>query len=326
MGTGWDLIGLVLSEYTPTFLQFTFGSTYAGYYQPQGVYTLREGDAFTMVVRASTCTGVVHFNAGPVPLKCRATPRGMVAMGDSYSSGEGREPYDTGTAGGGDTCHRNATAWPRVLAASDPSIGTLTHIACSGATAAAITGSFKHESAQIKQLKAVRPTPDVVTISLGGNDVGFASLLKQCYLADCWRLGGITKAQNLIKNTLPGVLASVYAKVRAAAPGASVYAVGYPRIFPVLQDETTHCGWLTSTERIKVNLLGDLLNTTEAATAQQAGVTYVPTLDALAGHELCTLNSWMAPVTSRVPTHQEEGHPTPRGHEAMEQLVRKAID
>ena len=72
-----------------------------------------------------------------------------------------------------------------------------------------------------------------MTISVGGNDAGFADVLTECatpwWAGDC--NGAIDDAQAFINNTLPGRLSTLYASIRTKAPSARVVVVGYPRIF-----------------------------------------------------------------------------------------------
>ena len=93
------------------------------------------------------------------------------AMGDSYSSGEGNPPYDPGTNGG---CDRSQAAFGRQFAADTPSIGAtgIQHIACSGATIANLTTTGQNgEQPQISQMYS---GSKLVTVTIGGNDIGFA--------------------------------------------------------------------------------------------------------------------------------------------------------
>lgn len=60
-----------------------------------------------------------------------------VAMGDSFSSGEGNPPFEAGTDEGGvNECHRSDRAYPRLIAGSSngiPSLSLTDFRACSGA-------------------------------------------------------------------------------------------------------------------------------------------------------------------------------------------------
>jgi lysophospholipase L1-like esterase len=251
--------------------------------------------------------------------------RTLVAMGDSYSSGEANPPFDPGTdVKKGDHCHRSAQAWPRLLAAADPTITLEAHIACSGATTKDITSTrFDHEPPQISQLEALAQPPQLITITIGGNDFGFGSVLANCFLANCVIDHRLITARNYIEKTLPGVLGQAYDSIRAAEPGISVAVIGYPRIFPRRQSATRNCNWLSSTERSQLNGLATLVNSVIGTAAHQDGFTYVPTLGAFYGHEECTAHSWLYPI-AKTPLPYD-GHPLLAGQRALAKIVRAAL-
>ena len=257
-----------------------------------------------------------------------ASVQALVAMGDSYSSGEGNPPFDPDTDTFFDTCHRSAQAWPRLLAAADKTISMQALIACSGATAADLTTQkFKTEPPQVVQLQALpQPVnmPRLITVTIGGNDVGFASILTDCYISflDC--SGRIAEAQQYIKDTLPQVLATTYAAISNADPKASVAVVGYPHLFPEAQADVSGCDWLDNTKRTQLNDLAVMLNTAVGAAARKAGFTYVPILNVLNGHEECVKNnSWLYPIGKGPLVY--DGHPVAAGQQAIEMAVQKAL-
>ncbi|HSW78005.1 MAG TPA: hypothetical protein VLG36_04360 [Candidatus Chromulinivoraceae bacterium] len=95
-----------------------------------------------------------------------------VAMGDSFSSGEGNSPFEYGTdIPNVDTCHQSSVAYPRLLQ-NDASLnlGTTAFVACSGATTSAITSAYNNE---VPQAAALSNSTQKVTLTIGGNDVGF---------------------------------------------------------------------------------------------------------------------------------------------------------
>jgi lysophospholipase L1-like esterase len=247
-----------------------------------------------------------------------------VALGDSYSSGEANPPFDPGTNITGDKCHRSAGAWPRLLATSDPTITMEAHIACSGAKTKDITSQwFNSEPPQIDQLSALSQPPQLITITIGGNDVGFKSVLRNCFLFDCWVDHRLTTAKNYIEKTLPDVLATTYDAIHAAAPDTPVAVIGYPRLFPLTQTATHNCGWLTPTERTKLNDLATLLDSVIGTAARNAGFTYVSTLNALSGHEECQSDSWLYPIGDRPLVY--DAHPIAKAEQALEAVVRTAL-
>jgi lysophospholipase L1-like esterase len=241
----------------------------------------------------------------------------LAALGDSYSSGEGNPPFDPAADG----CDRSAQAWPLLAAAKLR--WKATNLACSGAqTANVVDTPFKGQPPQVAALAALRPRPDVVTITIGGNDAGFANVLGACFspaIPDC---AGIVEAAEVgILTVLPGRLADTYRAVEAAAPKAKLVVVGYPRLVPADQSDVTGCGSaLTDAERQALNHAADVLNAVIAVEAWLAGARYVDVSRTLAGHELCTSDSWLVPLTAA-----GAGHPNLEGQQAIAHRVAPAL-
>jgi lysophospholipase L1-like esterase len=263
----------------------------------------------------------------PTPTPTTTPPPVYVVLGDSYSSGEGNPPYDLGTNTGTDKCHRSPKAWPRMLATQDSPVGTLSQFACSGAITSDITSTSRSgESPQITALKGLRHVPSLVTITIGGNDIGFANILKDCVtslaVGGCAGDGTLQRASNKISKLVPTLVKTLQA-VESAAPGADVVLVGYPSLFPTKFTNTTslHCAWLGPRENKGLVALAAQLNSAEQSAANQTGVGYVPTLTVLSGHELCTGKSWVAALTAANAGSQAAGHPLGQGQQAMEAAV-----
>lgn len=111
----------------------------------------------------------------------------VVIMGDSYSAGEGAGDYLPGTFGrGGTLCHRSPHTYGRALWGDERS-----NIACSGAISQDLYNSnheFDEEPSQLEQLEALlgEQAPDLVLLTLGGNDVNFGDVVVRCILIrDC---------------------------------------------------------------------------------------------------------------------------------------------
>src|ERR1700759_3202708 len=99
-----------------------------------------------------------------------AAPSGAryVALGDSYSSGDGAGSY--GTSG---SCDRSANAYPQQWAnANDPA--SFSFVACAGATVSDVLNS---------QVSSLSASTTLVSITIGGNDVGFSTVMATCVLA-----------------------------------------------------------------------------------------------------------------------------------------------
>lgn len=239
-----------------------------------------------------------------------------VALGDSYSSGEGNPPFDkTG-------CHRSAASWPHQLVAAMRDVTLTVNIACTGAKLGALTAPYKGQKAQVKALAEL--DADLVTVTIGGNDAKFGPVLRECLLRDC---RGMLKANEAKVTALAKQLPPVFARIKAAVNSETrVVVVGYPRIFPTTQAKTVKCGWLEPHERKTLNRLGSRLDSIEKAAAEQAGVEFISVLNALDGHELCTKTSWMFRLSVTCARDTKCGHPLKQGQKAIADVVRGVLE
>jgi lysophospholipase L1-like esterase len=173
----------------------------------------------------------------------------------------------------------------------------------------------------VAALAALRPRPRVVTIAIGGNDVGFANVIGACFtpaVADC--TGIVAAAEAGVLTVLPGRLADTYRAVEAAAPQAQLVVVGYPRLFPAHQSDVTGCDWLKDDERQALNEAADLLNGVIEVEAWLAGARYVDVSRTLKGHELCTSDPWLVPLPL-----DGAAHPNAEGQQAIARRVARAL-
>src|SRR5690349_19514105 len=171
-----------------------------------------------LAVLASSASALLAVPLLAVTPPAHAAAPSYVALGDSYSSGVGTRSY----LADGTSCQRSVYAYPSLIASARGY--ALNFRACSGATVADVTST---------QLSALNASTSYVTISVGGNDAGFSSVLTTCaqpsWASSCG--AAIDRAQAYITTTLPGSVRTLYGKIRTRAPGAKVVVVGYPRIF-----------------------------------------------------------------------------------------------
>ncbi|MGO4599864.1 SGNH/GDSL hydrolase family protein [Terrabacter sp. 2RAF25] len=228
-----------------------------------------------------------------------------VALGDSYSSGTGTRTYISD----GTSCQRSVYAYPSLDAAS---LGlALTFRACSGATVADVTNT---------QLSALSSSTAYVTISVGGNDAGFADVLTECaqpaWMSDC--NGAIDGAQSVINNTLPGRLSTLYSSIRTKAPNAKVIVVGYPHIFN--GEDCNAFTWFSPTEESRLNATADLLNSRTSSAAAARGFTFVNPAQKFVGHAVCDSPEWLNGLSNPI---SESYHPNVAGHRDGYAVVTK---
>jgi len=252
-----------------------------------------------------------------------------VALGDSYSAGEGVPPYRPGTDTLRDRCHRSTRAYSRLVSRAGlvPGVRFSTSFyACSGATTANVLSTSRFgEQPQITR-PALRRA-HLVTISIGGNDAGFSRVVAACSrLAPraCYRGPTATKLLAGIEN-LRGTLSSTYDAIRAeAAPGAKIIVLDYPNLFP-----THSCGKLRSLFPLKAQAFlrraGAVLDDTIRLAAGDAHVQFVDVRAAFAGHELCSSDEWLdflvAPRRHRVTAVTGSFHPNARGQAAYARVL-----
>ncbi|MFC9649112.1 MULTISPECIES: SGNH/GDSL hydrolase family protein [unclassified Streptomyces] len=218
-----------------------------------------------------------------------------VALGDSYSSGVGSGSYDSGSG----SCKRTPKAFPALWAAANAP-ASFAFTACSGARTGDVTAG---------QLGPVNSGTDLISISIGGNDAGFADVMTTCVLqSEATCLNRVAQARAFVDSTLPGNLNSVYTAIRSKAPSARVVVLGYPRFY---QLNGTCTSGLSENERAAINSAADYLNTATAKRAADHGFTFADVAGAFTGHEICSGAAWLHSVNWL--NIGESYHPTAAG-------------
>lgn len=253
--------GIAIGVYDPTNDTWTYQESITGDVNAQGGpygYVLDHGDyrhPSTVTDDTVTLIGRCSGNC-PAPLRklyaldvsgvATAYPKGetltrtqrpgaaYIALGDSFSSGEGVEPFEAGTASTNtNTCHRSEEAYPQLIAGSSaniPALGTDSFRACSGAVTTNVTDLAQwNEGIQLDWWPDI--TTQVVTLTIGGNDIGFADFAAACVASTCQQgSSSYNTALNAINNELPSKLEATYERILAYAPNAEIYVIGYPHV------------------------------------------------------------------------------------------------
>ncbi|WP_433664092.1 SGNH/GDSL hydrolase family protein [Nocardia sp. CA-128927] len=231
--------------------------------------------------------------AAPAPTPA---PIDYAALGDSYSSGTGIGEYrpDSGD------CRRSDSAYPALWAGSH-TVGTFSFKACSGATT---------QDVRSGQLNVLNDRTGLVTLTAGGNDVGFSDILRSCVFpaSDASCDAAVNAGINYANRTLPGRLDGLYQDIKAKAPKAKVVVLGYPRLF-----ERDVCPFSFSLhKRDSLNRGADELDRVIAARAQSAGFTFANPTSRFAGHGICGRDPWINQLNVADPV--ESYHPDGDGH------------
>lgn len=248
-----------------------------------------------------------------------AVPVPYVALGDSYSSGEGNGPFDG-------PCHRalrGDSAYPRMLHSLVGYLAQPSFHACTGATIEDVLARPQpRRGAQRIQLEYVGSSTRLVTLTIGGNDLGFEDIVKQCLLpGNCskWKLADKVEAG---LQTIKAQLVDAYTRIRGRMDaGGQLLVAGYPRLF--VSGDADCKLFISNTEASWMNSLvarGNrrIAEATRAANRQEGNVSYVDVTERFAGHELCSEDPWLYAIklTAGDGIYKGSYHPRPSGQAA----------
>jgi lysophospholipase L1-like esterase len=246
-----------------------------------------------------------------------STGPSYVALGDSYTAG----PLIPDQTGSPVACLKSTHDYPADLASS-LSASSFTNISCSGATTADMNGSQSVTGGtNPPQFSALSTSTTLVTMGIGGNDIGFSSILETCAedslhnpLGDpCkqqYTAGGTDQLAAAIAALAP-TIGSLLTQIHQLAPNARVLLVGYPVILPNSGDG---CWPVVPIAYGDVPYLRGVeleLNQMLATEAAANSATYVNTYTDSIGHDACqsASNQWvegLVPQTSAAPFHPNE--------------------
>jgi lysophospholipase L1-like esterase len=250
-------------------------------------------------VALSAAIAVVLAAAGLLAAAAPASAAGAVnyvALGDSYSSGLGAGAMISSSG----SCDRSTNAYSQLWASAHHP-ASYASVACSGATTGTVISS---------QLSALSAATTLVSITVGGNDVGFSSTMETCVLhstSTC--VAAIQADEAQVSSALPGELNSVLGDIAGAAPSARVIVLGYPGLYDLSRSST--CIGLSTTDRTDLNQAADELDAAIQAAAAAHGDAYVDVRPAFAGHVICDSSSWLHSVN--ILDVSESYHPTAAG-------------
>jgi lysophospholipase L1-like esterase len=163
------------------------------------------------VASAVTVTALLLLSA---PANAAAPTGGYVALGDSYTSGP-LIPTQVDL-----NCTRSNADYPSLVKAA---IGasSLSDVSCGGATTndMANAGTGELGLAVPAEEAALRANTALVTLGIGGNDIGFSGIIETC-------------AEDSLHNATAPKVATVLQQIHTLSPGAEVLLVGYPDILP----------------------------------------------------------------------------------------------
>ncbi|MGI5456463.1 SGNH/GDSL hydrolase family protein [Streptomyces sp. CA-249302] len=242
-----------------------------------------------------------------------------VAMGSSFAAGPSIPPVQAGS--GAAACMRSSNNYASIVARDTGA--KLTDVTCSGATTANILTT--NQGSQPPQINAVTSATDLVTITIGGNDVNY---LGSMVTYSCQNSGGTncgTVDRTAMNNALGAVtqrIENVVNAVHARAPQARVLLVSYSTLLP----DTGGCDGvpLTADQRIFERTVATRLSQAGIDAANATGATLVRMATASHGHDACAAVPWVEkykPASGRTSYHPNEA-----GMKAAASLVESALN
>lgn len=319
------------------------------------------------VLAASVLAGTVL--TGPAPAAAAedepaAGALNYVALGDSFTAGFGVGPYSQQPAPG---CYQSEQNYPHLVAAKLEL--TLTDASCSGAVTANIIDTpqttITGEGTAPVQSESLTADTDIVTVTIGGNDLGFSDIATNCAAATAsgptysgyWTCKEFydLPANDLkakIDTIVAPALAKTYALIKSKAPKAKIFVIGYPALAPDA-DNTPAEGcfrslWysnafpFTAADTAMIHAVEVEMGAAIKAQAEAAGAVFVPTLAQSLAHSACaaadtayiegvTLSSDADPEAIKARGLQSGDiavgalHPNARGIAFLDEVVAEAI-
>ena len=263
-----------------------------------------------LVVFAAVVLGLVGSASVSTPTKAVKLEHGdvYVSLGSSMASG-------FGIANQSPTCGRSDKSYAAIIAAK---YGLqLVDVSCGGAIVPNVTDT--PQGTNPPQLDAVTADTKLITIGLGGNDIGYNGTALAC--GDPTTICTAPPTLAADEAALPGKLDAMLAAVKAKAPKATIVVVTYPREFP-----KANCPALSMTdaELAVLQQMGTTVEQSLVAAAKKAKVRIADPYVLPGDHTACAAAStrWAAGLDV---TDGFAYHPTALGHQKMAALITKTL-
>ena len=256
-----------------------------------------------------------------------ATAANWAGLGDSYAAGPLIPNQQLNPLG----CLRSDHNFAHLAAAA---LGrSLADVSCSGAKTDDMTAPQNvTPGPNPPQFNALTSTTQIVTLQIGGNDIGFTSIIQNCASAtpfghpcrDKYLVNGHDTLAERIAATAPKV-AAVLQGIHARSPDADVFVVNYAAILP---ETGIGCWPQVPIAWADVAYLRGVAKALNAMLAQQAagnGAEIVDDYTASIGRDACKSSStrWVEPL---IPGNLAAPfHPNARGEAGIAAVVVSAV-
>jgi len=281
---------------------------------------------------AATLCALIAMIALPATASA-ADPGPYVALGDSYTAA----PLVLTPVGQPLGCLRSDHNYPSIVTAAT-GVTQFGDVSCSSATTEHMTGPQSTQAGtNAPQFNALNAGLKLVTVGIGGNDVGLVGAAVKCLQLGALAPTGTACRSNFAKPgggdlladqiaaTAPKIAATLLG-IHARAPQARVLIVGYPDVAP---RGGKGCYPLVPLSDDDITYLDAMLRATNAMIAQQAAANdaeYVDTYDESIGHDVCTLpgTRWFEGLVPTAPAFPI--HPNALGEDSMARSVLRVLN
>ncbi|MBL8560548.1 MAG: SGNH/GDSL hydrolase family protein [Hyphomonadaceae bacterium] len=276
----------------------------------------------TIALTAAALLGLLactHTVAPSVPAGAR-----YVNMGSSFAAGSGTGASPPGAVA---RCYQSAVSYARLLAGRLSL--SLDDVSCGGATSAHVLGAWNELPPQID---AVTAETRLVTITVGGNDLGFAGNLiaASCDPGEVVRVAGMSvpcppqrAAPEDAYARLAENMNEIARQVAARAPQARLIFIQYVTLVPATQCPNSR---LSEDEAAALRGIARRLAEITAHAAETNGASVLRVDLASAGHTPCDSDPWSVGFPRDYDeTQGAPWHPNKRGMEAIAAQLEAAL-
>jgi lysophospholipase L1-like esterase len=282
--------------------------------------------------------------SGPIPVQAEAVPgrrpltpveaasRGAyVALGDSFSSGEGAYALPADLAPE-NRCHRTSRSYVHAVARTFDFAGGIRFFACA-------EHFFRSKAGEPPQIEHADAGTSLITLSIGGNDLGFTRVLAGCILSLPWS-DGCRKQEAALEGrraALRQSLAGIVRGLQERSPRARIILLGYPRLFGESEDGARdNLGiadqrWLNAQGRKLNDLIREVAQDADRELAERGApgsVEFIDVYSAFTGHEVGTGAPYVNGLDVDLRALEVEFrsyHPNAAGYTALAELVTRQV-
>lgn len=253
-------------------------------------------------------------------------PQHYVAIGDSFTNGIPIPPLDF-EQGSTARCTPSSVNYPHLVAEALGAV-RFDDESCGGAKTADLT------SGPQPQYDALTPETDLVTVGIGGNDMGLLSLGESCInflpeggfagssdpvsCADRATAGGGDLYSDKITAFAPRYT-EIVNEIRERSPQARIVFVGYPTAVRPGGCFPMQPMWPRDADYVQAKI--DQINQVMAETVTAAGAEFVSLRESTVGHDACAIGAdrWLeGPIPASIAAPL---HPNRAGHANAAQQV-----